>query len=353
MCAPVIYPWYLLYFTPFLWCTPRFRWLSGPFPSLAVYVVWRGADGGRWMVPRYIEAFGVWSGDRCAIIVLAKRSSRGKDVAVAIHGRAGMSTVLAMSLDRGAQCALSHSGTATAGKQCEDSSPPCGRPAFTLLLALPPLHPRARSTAQPQRNSSPSRTNRSRLHGISANACPQREVRPGGVAGRVDEHDERGFRYEIVSERGSDYARNKVLKTVLKTRTGIDRRRTQRTSDAVRRQLRVHRCGTNVEGVRYVLLKPKRKDVLLVDGRMVLTRTPLSCYGSKAACPRTHLSGPTRSTSFVTTAVSTACASPSRPSRSPRSGSPAYRKLEVHYDYESINGRPVSLSARRMLSSLR
>ena len=30
------------------------------------------------------------------------------------------------------------------------------------------------------------------------------------------EQDERGFRYEIVSERGSDYARNKVLKTVLR-----------------------------------------------------------------------------------------------------------------------------------------
>lgn len=52
-CAPVIYPWYLLYFTPFLLfpsTLPLAVWTSS---VLMTYTVWNGIrEGGRWVVPR-------------------------------------------------------------------------------------------------------------------------------------------------------------------------------------------------------------------------------------------------------------------------------------------------------------
>lgn len=51
-CAPVVYPWYLLYLTPFLFTRvtlPLFVWT---FSVLPVYVVWeRALQGARWIVP--------------------------------------------------------------------------------------------------------------------------------------------------------------------------------------------------------------------------------------------------------------------------------------------------------------
>lgn len=55
MFAPVIYPWYLLYFTPFLVSTvtiPLTVWTMSVFP---VYLVWEAArSGGRWVVPPWV-----------------------------------------------------------------------------------------------------------------------------------------------------------------------------------------------------------------------------------------------------------------------------------------------------------
>ena len=79
-CAPVIYPWYLLYFTPFLWSRPTIPLLVWTVSSLPVYVVWaRARDGGRWLVPFYIQVleFGVVI---ATSIFLATRSRRRTDV---------------------------------------------------------------------------------------------------------------------------------------------------------------------------------------------------------------------------------------------------------------------------------
>ncbi len=87
----------------------------------------------------------------------------------------------------------------------------------------------------------------------------------------MDELDEGGFRYEIVSERGSDYARNKVLKAVLKREQELIAEGRGEAIDVVSaRNYEFTDAAADADGVRYVLLKPKRKDVLLVDGRMVL-----------------------------------------------------------------------------------
>ena len=71
-CAPVIYPWYLLSFTPFLWSRRTIPLATWTLSSLAVYIVWhRSRMGGRWIVPRYIEAFEFGAVIVSAIVVLA------------------------------------------------------------------------------------------------------------------------------------------------------------------------------------------------------------------------------------------------------------------------------------------
>jgi hypothetical protein len=56
LCAPVIYPWYLLYFTPFLWSRSTFPLAVWTLSSLPVYLVWeRARHGARWIVPAWIE----------------------------------------------------------------------------------------------------------------------------------------------------------------------------------------------------------------------------------------------------------------------------------------------------------
>jgi hypothetical protein len=57
-CAPVIYPWYLLYLTPFLWTRSTLPLLAWCFSGLAAYIVWHfSRHGGRWIVPFGVEAF--------------------------------------------------------------------------------------------------------------------------------------------------------------------------------------------------------------------------------------------------------------------------------------------------------
>ena len=80
----------------------------------------------------------------------------------------------------------------------------------------------------------------------------------------------RTFRYQIVSERGSEAVRNRVLRTLLKREQEVIA-----SGDPDRADLTPNNYSFAEEtagpGVRYVNIKPKRKDVLLVDGRMVLS----------------------------------------------------------------------------------
>jgi alpha-1,6-mannosyltransferase len=58
VCAPVIYPWYLLYLTPFLFTRSTLPLLAWCVSGLAAYVVWDiSRHGGRWIVPPAIQAF--------------------------------------------------------------------------------------------------------------------------------------------------------------------------------------------------------------------------------------------------------------------------------------------------------
>jgi hypothetical protein len=159
------------------------------------------------------------------------------------------------------------------------------------------------------------------------------------------EFDDRGFRYTIVSETGSDYMRSRVLKAVLKREQELvadgDCRRSELTPDNYEFQ-----DVQQGDGERYVTLKPKRKDVLLVDGRMVLSqdgRELLRVEGRLAKNP-----------SFWTSLVNIirhyarldGVRVPVATESIAKVKFAGIAYLDVHYEYETINGRPVSVAAR-------
>lgn len=167
------------------------------------------------------------------------------------------------------------------------------------------------------------------------------------------EQDDHGFRYEIVSERGSDYVRNKVLKMVLRREQElIAAGHSERATLSPDNYEFTDGDGTR-DGERYVLLKPKRKDVLLVDGRMVLTEDATELLRVEGRL--------SKNPSFWTSSVNVirhygrldGVRVPISTESIAKIRFAGLSKLEVNYDYESINGRPVSLSARRVMASLR
>lgn len=84
------------------------------------------------------------------------------------------------------------------------------------------------------------------------------------------EFDAGGFRYQIVAERGSGTVRNKVLRTLLQREQEMIA-----TGDFGRGELTPENYEFGAEstgaGERYILIKPKRKDVMLIHGRIVLS----------------------------------------------------------------------------------
>jgi alpha-1,6-mannosyltransferase len=78
-CAPVIYPWYLLYFTPFLLLRGTLPLTIWTFSVVPVYFVWEIArNGGRWFVPGWVLAleYGAVGVAVAAVTVLLFRSSK-------------------------------------------------------------------------------------------------------------------------------------------------------------------------------------------------------------------------------------------------------------------------------------
>lgn len=165
------------------------------------------------------------------------------------------------------------------------------------------------------------------------------------------ELDQNGFRFEVVKERGSDYVRNKVLKAVLKREQeliadGHAERATLSTSNYEFRD-----ADLQGDGLRYVILKPKRKDVLLVDGRMVL-----SSDGNELLRVEGRL---TKNPSFWTSLVNVVrhyarldgVRVPVATESVAKVKFAGQSRMEVEYEYETINGRPVSAQARQILAS--
>ena len=166
------------------------------------------------------------------------------------------------------------------------------------------------------------------------------------------ELDERGFRFEIVSERGSEKVRDKVLRTVLAREQEL-----VATGETARCALTTanYHFGEAIEedGLRYVSLTPKRKDTLLVDGRMVMSpdgEELLRVEGRLAKNP-----------SFWTSLVNIirhyarldGVRVPIATESVAKVKLVGISRLDVQYEYESINGRPVSRTARQLMASVR
>ena len=163
------------------------------------------------------------------------------------------------------------------------------------------------------------------------------------------EMDSNGFRYTIVSERGSDYVRNRVLKAVLQREQEIVAGGADRA--ALTEENYTFSESEPEDGLRYVLLKPKRKDVMLVEGRMVLDAD----NGDLLRVEGKLSKNPSFWTSLVNVIRHFAKLDGVRVPVSTESVAKVKfageSRLDVFYQYESINGRPVSVAARRMLAS--
>ncbi len=164
------------------------------------------------------------------------------------------------------------------------------------------------------------------------------------------EFDGGGFRYEIVSERGSEHVRNKVLKAVLKREQEL-----ATTGEGARAALTAANYefvepDVQQDGEKVVLLKPRRKDTLLVDGRMVL-----SPEGELRRVEGKLAKNPSFWTSLVRIIRHYARVDGVRVPIATESVAKVKfigtSHLDVRYEYETINGRPLSASARAMLAS--
>jgi hypothetical protein len=159
------------------------------------------------------------------------------------------------------------------------------------------------------------------------------------------ELDGQSFRYTIVSEKGSDYIRNKVLKAVLKREQELVEDGECGRSDLTTENY-TFEDAPGGDGERYVTIKPKRKDMLLVDGRMVLSED-----GTQLLRVEGKLS---KNPSFWTSLVNVirryaridGVRVPIATESTAKVKFAGVSHLEVHYEYETINGRPVSLAAR-------
>lgn len=155
------------------------------------------------------------------------------------------------------------------------------------------------------------------------------------------------FQYRIVSERGSDMIRSKVLRAVLSREQELINEGDSDKADLTPENYDFTEAGRNPDGSQYVQLKPRRKDVLLVDGRMVLTpdgRDVVRVEGRLAKNP-----------SFWTSLVNIVrryaklggVRVPVSTESTAKVKFAGTSQLQVSYEYESINGRPVNLSAER------
>lgn len=85
--APVIYPWYLLYFTPFLFTAPTLPLFVWTYSVLPVYVVWeRALQGHVWRVPTplMVVEFGVVVGAMILVYLRLRRTAPRQEDAASI-----------------------------------------------------------------------------------------------------------------------------------------------------------------------------------------------------------------------------------------------------------------------------
>ena len=224
--------------------------------------------------------------------------------------------------------------------------------AFTLIAAIG-IGPTPAAKDVPAANVSPALQSDPPLQQYRAlrrmHAKSEKFNHEGWMEART-ERDASGFRYEIVSERGSDTVRKRVMRALLEKEREMVANSQSEGSDLTEDNY-TFAAETTGPGCRYILITPKRKDVTLVDGRIVLSedgRELLRVEGKLSKNP-----------SFWTSSVNVirhyarvdGVRVPIAIESVAKIKFAGISTLNVEYEYESINGRPVSVAARTVAAN--
>jgi hypothetical protein len=149
------------------------------------------------------------------------------------------------------------------------------------------------------------------------------------------------FSYQIVDERGSDTVRSKVLRAVLAREQELINSGDSDKGDLTAANYEFAEGGRDADGAHVVQIKPRRNDVLLVDGRAVLNdRGELMRVEGKLA----------KNPSFWTSLVNIVrryariggVRVPVATETTAKVKFVGTAQMDVTYDYRSVNGRAVS-----------
>ena len=151
------------------------------------------------------------------------------------------------------------------------------------------------------------------------------------------------FTYQIVSERGSEAVRGKVLRAMLEREADLVNSGNVAKGDLTPQNYEFSEASRDADGTRVVQLKPKRNDPLLVEGRAVLND------GGDLVRVEGRLS---KNPSFWTSLVNIVrryarvggVRVPVATETTAKVKFVGASQLEVLYEYESVNGRPVAIS---------
>jgi hypothetical protein len=154
------------------------------------------------------------------------------------------------------------------------------------------------------------------------------------------------FSYTIVSETGSEAIRARVLRAVLAREQDMVSKVETGRADLTAENYEFTDAGRDETGARVVQIKPRRADVMLVDGRAVLSDS-----GDLLRIEGKLSKNPSFWTSLVNIVRHYARVGGIRvPVATETTAKVKFvgnSQLDVFYDYESVNGRPVSISERR------
>ena len=154
------------------------------------------------------------------------------------------------------------------------------------------------------------------------------------------------FSYQIVSERGSDMARGKVLRPMLAREQELVNQGEGVKSELSAANYEFTEAGRDGDGARVVQLKPRRQDMMLVDGRAVLNDG-----GDLVRVEGKLAKNPSFWTSLVNVVRRYARIGGVRvPVATETTAKVKFvgtAHLEMLYDYQSVNGHPIALSEQR------
>ena len=163
------------------------------------------------------------------------------------------------------------------------------------------------------------------------------------------ELDNGRFSYQIVSERGSEMVRGKVLRSMLQREMELVNSGNTDKGDLTPANYEFTEAGRDTDGARVVQIKPKRNDVLLVDGRAVLND------GGDLLRVEGRLS---KNPSFWTSLVNIVrryariggVRVPVATETTAKVKMVGTSQMQVLYDYQSINGTAVAVSEMRSVA---